>query len=168
LVRDPENPDIIYASGDYWNGTNSVMSVAKTVNSGNSWSYFNINEFDGCIYSMAIHPIITDIIFVGGYCNRETEYYGEVFKSINGGSDWTDVNGSSFSFQNSVETLAINPASPDHLLAGCYDGLYESSDGGINWSKISMNFLYISDIVAMDTYILDMCIKVRAFLYPVE
>jgi len=123
------------------------MSIAKTVNGGDSWSYFEINEFQGCVYSMSVDPRNTNVLYVGGYCDQGSGYYGEVYKSTNGGKQWTNISGDIRTSRNYVNALVIDPESSDRILAGCEDGLFESTDAGLNWNKSSTNFYSISDIV---------------------
>jgi hypothetical protein len=74
-----------------------------------------------------------------------------VFKSTNGGANWTAINGGLpyywdyeiGTYHPDVHTLVIDPQTPDTLYAAvsCYgdveDGVFKSTDGGANWTAIN-------------------------------
>jgi photosystem II stability/assembly factor-like uncharacterized protein len=61
---------------------------------------------------------------------------GGVFKSINGGGDWTAVN--TDLTNTDVRALAINPQTPATLYAGTGGGgVFKSINGGGNWTAVN-------------------------------
>ena len=55
-----------------------------------------------------------------------------VYRTVDGGATWTGFrNGLVNSF---VRSLAANPAHPDSLYCGTNDGVFLSTDGGVNWA----------------------------------
>jgi hypothetical protein len=71
--------------------------------------------------------------------NPGTLYAGTargVFKSVDGGAAWSAINTGLFS--RVVNTLAIEPLTGAEVLAGTsgnFGGLYQSGDGGLNWTN---------------------------------
>jgi hypothetical protein len=61
---------------------------------------------------------------------------GGVFKSTNGGTNWSAVNtGLTNTY---VYALAIDPATPTTLYAGTWGGgVFKSTNGGTNWSAVN-------------------------------
>jgi photosystem II stability/assembly factor-like uncharacterized protein len=59
-----------------------------------------------------------------------------VFKSVNGGGNWTAVN--TGLTNTDVRALAIDPAAPTTLYAGTYyGGVFKSVNGGGNWTAVN-------------------------------
>ena len=73
-----------------------------------------INEV---VYAIAIDPDDTDVIYAG-------TRWGGVYKSINGGKDWKEINEGLK--DNSILTLLISPQNPDIIYAGTWgNGIYK-------------------------------------------
>ena len=69
---------------------------------------------------------------MGGY-----QYFsklGRLFKSSDGGDNWTDIVGS---VQGLVNVLAVDPINPLRIYAGTDSGVYRSADGGLSWAPNS-------------------------------
>jgi photosystem II stability/assembly factor-like uncharacterized protein len=83
----------------------------------------------GCIYALAIDPVTPTTLYAG------TEN-GGVFKSTNGGGNWSPVN--TGLTDTIVRALAIDPVTPTTLYAGTYRGsVFKSTNGGGNWSPVN-------------------------------
>lgn len=98
--------------------------------------------------SIAIAPADPQIVYAtirgdGGGPNSNHTDGGQLFRSNDGGANFTELTGTYPTFL----VLFIDPTNPDHLLAGSEDGLYESTDGGDRFTKIDTN----RDIVAIDS-----------------
>jgi len=86
---------------------------------------------DNACYSIAVDPLHADTVYAG--------MKGLVMKTTDGGQNWTAT-----ALQNvsvNFYGLAINPANPQHLLAGGSTpqnefALYETKDGGVSWNEI--------------------------------
>jgi len=84
----------------------------------------------GSIYTLAIDSAMPTTLYAGAPGN------GGVFKSTNGGGNWSAVNtGLTATW---VNTLAIDPAIPTTLYAGTGGGgIFKSTNGGGNWSAVN-------------------------------
>ena len=102
-----------------------IASQAGTVSAGtNVWT--SNGPEGGVIYALVIDPLTPATIYAGAS--------GGIFKSTNGGGDWSAVNtGLTATY---VLSLAIDPLTPATLYAGSDAGVFKSTDGGGNWSLV--------------------------------
>lgn len=64
---------------------------------------------------------------------------GGVFRTTNGGADWTAINTGLPS--KALSALAIDPITPDTIyMVTNFNGVYKSINGGTNWSFLSDRF----------------------------
>ena len=83
----------------------------------------------GSVYSLAIDPTNTQVIYAGTN--------GGVFKSTNGGSTWSEINNGLTN--TDVRSLAIDPTSTQVIYAGTYGGVvFKSTNGGESWESKSL------------------------------
>jgi photosystem II stability/assembly factor-like uncharacterized protein len=102
------------------------------------------NKLVSCI---AIDPKNTNIIYAGT-CNSIGTSVDGVFKSTNGGVDWTLISkGLPKLDKLHLNFLAIDPVNTQiiYLVIDCGmevsgSGIYKSTDGGSNWNKIDKRF----------------------------
>jgi photosystem II stability/assembly factor-like uncharacterized protein len=86
------------------------------------------------VRALAINPQTPSTIYAG-------TNGGGVFRSINGGDDWTQIN-RGLTFPN-VTALAINPQTPSTIYAGTPGGgVYRSINGGDDWTKINKGLTF--------------------------
>jgi len=97
------------------------------------------------IGAIATHPSDSDIVYVG--TGEETgggySYDGEgVLRTLDGGNSWTNLG---LAEVRRIGKLAIDPLDPDRIFVAAVGGLhnlddhrgvYRSTDGGANWSKV--------------------------------
>ena len=134
----PTNPRIIYlgsAGGGVWKSTDSGTTFSPI-----------FDDYAQSIGVVKLDPKNPDeIIWVGTgeIWTRNSVSVGDgLFKSSDGGSNWTKVG-----FENSerISSIVINPLNTDEIYVGVLGalwsdsedrGVYKSTDGGKNWSKI--------------------------------
>lgn len=108
----------------------------------------------GRVRGLAIHPTNPDIVYAGAAS-------GGVWKSTDGGQNWVDKSGNLNSL--TFGAIALDPSNPDVVYAGTGeyhwilterfysgDGLYKSTNGGDNWTKVNGEFglvTHFSDLV---------------------
>jgi photosystem II stability/assembly factor-like uncharacterized protein len=63
-------------------------------------------------------------------------YGGLLYKSSDGGGHWSTIFSTNLA-ESGVYALAIDPQNPANLYAGTYHGIYNSVDGGVNWSPLN-------------------------------
>lgn len=116
------NPDIIYAGM-------ATAGIWKSIDKGMNWSLVSKDLPFSEVYSIAIDPVNSDIV----YC----EGGGQIWKTTNGGSSWTMTGDASFQSESRwVRDLKVYPGNSNTLLAATDDGLLRSQDGGNSWTTI--------------------------------
>ncbi len=118
LVINPASPQTIYAGTD------------KSTDGGNSWSRFAGTGWSPT--ALAIDSQNPQIVYAS------TDFYSidgmslkpSIFRSTNGGSDWSNV----LTIYEKFLSLAIDPLSPQIIYAGTIRTLYKSTDGGASWN----------------------------------
>ncbi|GEM_PF-3481178 len=145
-----QNPDIIYANTFQTPFTGTTSGIFKSLDQGETWiqKEFTFNSFP--FYNeklpLAINPHDTNIIYAGelkGFGQTKIEFKTElaatVLKTTDGGETWQDVNHNSFeaSYEFAVESIAINPHTPQIVYLGTTKGLYRTMNGGEQWHLLS-------------------------------
>jgi photosystem II stability/assembly factor-like uncharacterized protein len=106
-----------------------VNSVAKSIDSGDSWNYYARPGEFLCLAARADQP---DILF-GGDLNRG------VFKSSDGAQTWEPRNEGIRA--NQVFAIDISPLSASTLAAGTLSGVYRQA-GGTQWTRVNESIAY--------------------------
>lgn len=123
FVIHPSNPNILFAGYD---------KLYKSTNQGNSWVAISPVLDVSLLYSIAVSPSNTNVIYAASQ--------GLLFKTINGGANWTSV---SFAISNvKISYIAVDPTNSQKVyitLSGYSSGnkVIMSSDGGTNWINYS-------------------------------
>jgi len=99
--------------------------VYKSTDGGSNWLPSSMSEDFGGTTAIEVHPVNGDIVFVGGN-------YG-IFRSLNGGTSWTNVMPES---NLNVNEILINDANDQIILAATDKGLYRSINGGTSWTQL--------------------------------
>ncbi len=146
LVGDPTDPAIVYAGGD--------EGLFKSINSGASWNQqaaFQVTLFTSGILPpvsrASVHSLLID------YTNPNILYAethrtggcftgdGLLFKSTDGGVNWSDSISPNESGCLADALMAMDPTDPNTLylrFGAVYEGgdltLYRSTDGGARWT----------------------------------
>lgn len=97
----------------------------------NSWEAVSSDEFGGDLDNIEISHSNIQVIYV----SRSNV----LFKSINGGSSFSQI---SFSFPSDITSIAVNHQHGEtiYISNGGFDGkIYKSTDGGDNWSDMTLN-----------------------------
>ncbi|MFN0212753.1 MAG: WD40/YVTN/BNR-like repeat-containing protein [Saprospiraceae bacterium] len=153
IAVDPNQPEVIYAgaaSGGVW----------RSKSGGTAWEpIFDKAPTQG-VGSIAISPRNPDEIWVGtGEGNpRNSQNFGVgIFKTINGGKDWTCMG-----LQNSrtIHRVLLHRDNPDVVFAASLGstygpteerGVFKSTDGGKSWKKV----LYVNDLTGCSELVAD-------------
>jgi photosystem II stability/assembly factor-like uncharacterized protein len=141
ILINPFNRNVIWVAspgGGIW----------KTTNRGLTWS--PVNDFLPIlnVVSLTIDPLISTNMYAG---TGEYEYMGGygrpitagrnitgvgILKSTDGGLSWFQLASTNNPDFNYVSRLDHYPAMTNRLVAGTATGLYRTSDGGSNWTRI--------------------------------
>lgn len=153
IAVDPFHPEVIYAgaaSGGVW----------RSRSGGTAWEPVFDKAPTQSVGSLAINPKNPDEIWVGtGEGNpRNSQNFGVgIFKSVNGGRDWTCMG-----LQNTrtIHRIIVNKDNPDIVYAaslgstygpGEERGVFKTLDGGKTWKKV----LYVNDLTGCAELVVD-------------
>ncbi len=139
IVFHPTKKDVIFATFTEHGAHNGIW-VSK--NGGKSWMQLTLGlpspENFGRT-SLAISPSNPDVMYA--FAESETsEFLLGVFRSVNGGNDWTEIGGyHHFAAEGQISygnTIAVHPTDPDYVLCGGVD-LHRTTNGGKNWTQVT-------------------------------
>ena len=133
VVVDPSNPNIIFATTQH--------GVFKSINYGAIWSRFNDGLGDSIIGRLVIDPPNPNTL----YASQNT-YPNAVFKTTNGGVNWTRTNFPGF------WVLAVAPSDSRIIYGLEWTNFIVSTNGGETWSMRPFPdpFLYAVDQFVVD------------------
>ena len=72
-----------------------------------------------------------------------------VYRSNDGGNNWTRISSSNLSEIKNIESVAIDPKNPDIVYAGTWHLAWKTSDGGANWQHINKGMIDDSDVFSV-------------------
>lgn len=150
----PSDPNIIYV-GTGEHPVRGVMTSAgdglyKSLDGGRTWQHLGLKR-SRHISSIQVHPKNPDLVYVAvqGAVHGASKARG-IYRSIDGGSTWQNT--LFINETTGAASLSMDPSNPRILYAGLWDhlrtpwhirsggrgsGLYRSTDGGLNWEKLS-------------------------------
>lgn len=123
LAIDPSTPTTVYAGGS------GTPNIAKTTNGGTSWLGSAIAGNTGGVYSLAIDPRNTSIVYAS------TRDQG-VYKSLAGGSGWTAINSGLAGVGvtgTGFNSILVDLQHSNYLHLGAGNGYWYSINGGESW-----------------------------------
>lgn len=132
----PNNSSTLYVSGcHYYSSGRSCMALFSSTDGGENWTK-NLLESGskrGYITCLSIDPIDSNVIYCGGYYYDDAliSYY-KMYKSSDGGENWSDKTGSIDGYPRSI---VIDSTNPSQVYLGTTKGIYRSSNGGSSWQK---------------------------------
>jgi photosystem II stability/assembly factor-like uncharacterized protein len=131
ILIDPLDPNTMWLGG-------IDGGVWKTVNGGASW--YPLDDFMAnlAISCMVMDPTDPNVIYAGtgeGYGNGDAIQGAGIFKTTDGGTNWTQLPSTTGSAFHYVNRLAINPTNSHIILAATGEGIYRSTDDGDSWSQ---------------------------------
>ena len=138
IAVNPDNSSIIYASGcQYYSSGRSCMAVFVSNDSGENWTIKAFNPGStskrGYTTCISVDPSDSDIVYCGGYFYDDTlTYHYKIYKSSDGGENWSDSTGS---IDGHPRSIVVNPANPSNVFVGTTKGIFKSSNGGQTWQE---------------------------------
>lgn len=126
---DNTNSNIMYVSGP----EGDFVKINDGVKQYGLINKTKTGEAGGWITPMVMSKSDPELLFAG---------YSNVWRSYNGGGDWTKI--SSFS-SSTMTALAVAPSNDSYLYAGYNNGIWQTSNGS-TWTKIPNSPLNISYI----------------------
>lgn len=150
IVVDPSNADIVYvaAQGHLW-GPNAERGVFKTTDGGRTWTKALFVDENTGANDLVIDPQNPQTLYASMYQHmRKTWGYNGggpgsgIYKSTDGGANWTKMTTGLPSGDKGRIALAIFPADSKVVYATVEakagdEGIYRTLDGGATWEKTS-------------------------------
>jgi len=143
IALDPTDPDTVWVgTGEQSNSCTGYFGLGlfRSTDGGATFVDRNGSEPNklnsSYVTALAVHPSDSDIVFAGssGFCDDGSGVAGGLFRTTDGGANWTEV------IAGSVNDVIFHPTTPDVMYAsmgrgGSESGVYKSTDGGQNWTR---------------------------------
>lgn len=119
-------------AGGLWKNTNITSSS-------NSWT--SINDFwaNLAVTCITYDPSNTQVMYAGtgeGFFNVDAVAGAGIWKSTNGGANWSQLSSTNNSTFTYVQKIAVHGTSGDIYACTRNNGVMRSQDGGSTWSKV--------------------------------
>ncbi len=140
------------------------FSIVISNNGGASWEFKNVFDNPEAIDDVGFHTVSEvkaskqndDIIYIGfshimnvGNIEPDGTAAMGMYKTVDGGNTWTEINKGLESTSKIITALTLHPQSADTLFIGTLlDGIFKSVNGGDSWYPVN-NGLGSSDIRAI-------------------
>jgi photosystem II stability/assembly factor-like uncharacterized protein len=117
----------------------SSSGIWKTTNGGNTWSCLTSTYVTGGVFDIAVEPNNTNVIYIAtktrpnGTLRWSDGYSRGIFKSINGGSSWTNLS-ITFDPNEFFEQILIHPTTTSIVYACSNKKVYKSVNSGTSWT----------------------------------
>jgi len=134
IAINPSNPQVIYIPGYKYDGSAWRPMTFKTTDGGTTWNPIQIDtSATSTVYSAAIDPVDTAVVYVGAYINSQTY----VYKTTDCGATWTPYALPTNLYY--VYSLLVSPVDHNIVFAGTLYGVCRSTDAGLTWTQQSTN-----------------------------
>lgn len=105
----------------------------RSWNGGNSWETGN-RPHSYPISALAVNPVTPTTVFWGNGVWDSPMTGGEVFRSTNGGDNWSEI----LPYGTMAIDVVVDPMNPNVVYIGCSKGgLLKSLDGGDSWQPMN-------------------------------
>ena len=153
LAVNPDNPSEYYVGA-------SAGHLWKTVNNGTTWKAVFDKKGVYSIGALKMDPNNSNVVWVGTGENnhqRALGYGNGIYKTVDGGKSWKNMG---LKESRQIGMIAIDPRNSDVVYVaaegsawgpGSERGLYKTTDGGKNWTKI----IDISENTGINNVVLD-------------
>jgi len=116
------NSNILYAGA-------ATAGAWRSDNKGDNWYHITKDLHLSGVYAIEIDFQDENIIYISGN--------GELYKSIDGGSNWISIGGNNFNSQShSIKDIKMHPQNNQILFVASNQGLYKSINGGVTLNEI--------------------------------
>lgn len=138
----PHNGNVLYVSTD-------MGVVFRSVNNGALWDTHPFGSLQGSRLSKVLFTSNPSVLYVlDGRVDYDDYYGGNVFKSIDGGTNWFWLSSDPAAGTDpACKKLRADPNRTDRLVLGHERGLWFSGNGGTNWTQFySGSGCYLADV----------------------
>lgn len=136
------NNNTVFVGGSIGNGSNERGVVYKSTDGGTTFNSINVNSNIIAIYSIYAKSVNEIYVGEGRTNNGGGKSYG-VWKTTNGGSNWTKIINNDYErgyvsiirFSNLNPNFGVIISDPEKDKLGNFR-IHKTTDGGLNWTKI--------------------------------
>jgi photosystem II stability/assembly factor-like uncharacterized protein len=152
LVVHPENPQVAYvAAVGHPFSDNEQRGVFRTTDGGDTWEKVLYMSDSTGVVDIALNPQNPREIYAGLWPAQRKPWTmisgsqeGGIFKTMNGGDDWTRLKGGLPQSVVGKTSITVSPAKPSRVWALVEapepkGGLYRSDDRGKTWTQVNDN-----------------------------
>ncbi len=132
FIVHPTNPNVMYAAG-------VAGGVWKSTNGGGTWVPLTDLIANLSVASLAMDPKNPEILYAGtgeGFGNFDSNRGAGIFKTTDGGANWTRLSASVTADFYYVNDLVISPNDSQRIYAATRTGVWRSLDAGATWTKV--------------------------------
>jgi photosystem II stability/assembly factor-like uncharacterized protein len=133
----PTIASTVYATGYRYNGSTWLMFFARSTDSGATWTYTYLDTVQSYGYGIAVSKSDPSVILVSGYTYTGSSYLVRLFRSTDGGTNFTNITPAGASGEYYSYSVAIHPTDPGMMLLGTLYSIWRSTDGGASWTDCS-------------------------------
>lgn len=127
LAINPLDPAILYAGGS------GTPNLVRSSDGGTHWTEVSMGP--GFVYALALDPAQPQTIYAANVDFTQTSR--GLYKSTDSGSSWVQKNTGFPSPLPRINTLLVDPSSPQQIHAGTDAGHFFSLDGAEHWTAAS-------------------------------
>lgn len=131
LLINPTNPSVMYAAG-------VAGGLWKSTNAGGAWTPLGDVLSNIAFCSLAFDTANAEVIYAGtgeGFFASDNVRGAGIFKTINGGANWTFLESTSTADFHFVNDIVVSPNDRLRVYAATRTGVWRSTDGGASWSR---------------------------------
>lgn len=150
IIVDPSDSQVVYAAAM---GKpfirNNARGLYKSTDGGDIWAQILFLSVETGVIDMVMDPFNSNVLYCSGWdrirTNEESLITGDgarIWKTADGGSNWTQLTGGLPQIELSRIGLAISQQTPDLVFATVVDttfeieSIYRSTDAGTTWSPL--------------------------------
>jgi len=143
IEMDPGDEDRLFLAGYEYDDGTRYLTIARSTDGGTSWTLIRLRQLTswGELGFLGIDPSNPDILYAGGQHDDDGDSRAILYKSVDGGTSWSEVFQTAAGVYSYPEALVIDPTSGGIFLGGSFNdwsaGLYRSMDGGSTWENVA-------------------------------
>lgn len=130
------------SGGGAVNGTVFSQAAALSSTSTTVWPSSKPRADANVISWLAVHPTTPNTVYATVSTFNTATGVGHIFKSVDGGATWANIDGSGSTGipDVPVHCIVIDPNDTNRLYVGTDIGVFVSVDGGANWARENTGF----------------------------
>jgi photosystem II stability/assembly factor-like uncharacterized protein len=140
LAVNNATPSTVYGVGYAYDGVRYRMSFFKSTDSGVSWNTTFFGDSTGYGYCIGMDRTNPSTVYIGGYSYYSSTYYPLLYKTTDGGANWTPCNSGIPSTAYYFNSIAVHPTNPNIVYAGAWSAIYRSTNAGTSWTSVSTHY----------------------------